>query len=166
MSANLNYVRQQGFKQATPPACEYLYPALMWQPRVAGVLVALGVLAESGWYFVALSAVFWFSVLFPRLNPFDAIYDRLVLKRIGHAAVGPAPAPRRFSMGMAATFMLVVGLSILGGQPALAWTFEVILLFAIGLMIFGRFCIGSYLYHHLSGQRLFANKTLPWRSSQ
>jgi hypothetical protein len=162
MGANLNFVRQQGFKDTTIAACEYQYPALMWQPRVMAILVLLGILLESGWYFLALSAILWWSVLLPRLNPFDAIYDHLVLKRKGHAVIGPAPAPRRFSQGMAATFLLAIGLSMILGRPALAWAFQVILLFALALLIFGRFCLGSFIYLLLSGQRAFANKTLPW----
>jgi len=166
MGANLNYVRQQGFRDTTTAACEYQLPALMWQPRVTAILVLLGLLLESGWFFIVLSAIFWWCVLFPRLNPFDAIYDHLVLKRKGHAPIGPAPAPRRFTQAMAGTFMLAIGLCLVSGRPALAWTLQVILLLALGALIFGRFCSGSYLYHHLVGQRVFANKTLPWRSSE
>lgn len=161
MGANLNFVRSQGF-ETNVPSCEYQYPALMWQPRVIGILTLLGLLLESGWYFIALGALLWWNVLLPRLNPFDAIYDHFILKRKGHAAIGPAPAPRRFSQAAAGTFMLAIGLSLLKGQPQLAWTFEVILLIFIALLVFGRFCAASYLYHHLVGKRAFANKTLPW----
>jgi hypothetical protein len=161
MGANLNFVRQQGF-ETNPPACEYQYPALMWQPRVIFILVALGVLLESGWYFIALAALLFWNALFPRLNPFDAVYDFFVLKRKGHAAIGPAPAPRRFSQGMAGTFMLVIGLLMLMGSYRLAWAFEVILLVFVAFLVFGRFCFGSYVYHHLVGKRAFANRTLPW----
>jgi hypothetical protein len=136
----------------------------MWQPRVIAILVLLGLLLESGWYFLVLSGILWWSAMLPRLNPFDAIYDYFVLKRIGHAVIGPAPAPRRFSQGMAATFLLAIGLSMILGHPALAWAFEVILLVALALLIFGRFCLGSYIYLLLSAQRAFARKTLPWAS--
>jgi hypothetical protein len=36
MSTELNFVRQQGFRDASPAACDYQYPALMWQPRAIG----------------------------------------------------------------------------------------------------------------------------------
>jgi len=162
MGANLNFVRQQGFRNTTIAACEYEYPALMWQPRVTMLLVLLGVLLESGGYFLVLSAILWWNVMVARLNLFDAIYDRLVLKRKGHAAIGPAPAPRRFAQGMAAALMLAIGLSMILGHPALAWTFQVILVLALTLLVFGRFCLGSYIYLLLSGQRAYANKTVPW----
>jgi hypothetical protein len=37
MTAELNFVRQQGLRDATPQSCVYQYPALMWQPRAIGV---------------------------------------------------------------------------------------------------------------------------------
>lgn len=165
MGANLNFVRAQGF-ETNIPACEYQYPALMWQPRMIGILTMLGVLLESGEYFIALAALLWWNALLPRLNPFDAIYDQFILKRKGHAAIGPAPAPRRFSQAVAGAFMLAIGLSLRFGSPALAWAFEIILLIFIAALVFGRFCAASFLYYHLAGKRAFANKTLPWvRSS-
>jgi hypothetical protein len=165
MGANLNFVRSQGF-ETNVPACEYQFPALMWQPRMIGILTLLGVLLESGWYFIVLGAILWWNALVPRLNPFDAIYDHFVLKRKGHAAIGPAPAPRRFSQAIAGAFMLAIGLSLRFGSPALAWTFEVILMIFIAALVFGRFCAGSFLWYHLVGKRAFARKTLPWvRSS-
>ena len=161
MGANLNFVRGQGF-DTNIPSCEYQYPALMWQPRMIGILTLLGVLLESGWYFISLAALLWWNALLPRLNPFDAIYDHFVLKRIGHAVIGPAPAPRRFSQAVAGAFMLAIGISLLFNSPALAWAFEVTLLLFIAALVFGRFCAASYLYYHLIGKRAFANKNLPW----
>ncbi len=161
MGANLNFVRAQGFA-SNVPACEYQYPALMWQPRMIGILTMLGVLIESDWYFIALAALLWWNAFVPRLNPFDAIYDHFVLKRKGHAAIGPAPAPRRFSQAIAGAFMLAIGFSLRAGNLTLAWAVEVTLLIFIAALVFGRFCAASYLYYHLIGKRRFANKTLPW----
>jgi hypothetical protein len=166
LRANLNFVRQQGFKDTTPAQCELRFPALMWQPRVVGVLVLLGLLFESGWYFLALSAILWWSALLPQFNPFDAVYYRLVLKRRGLPPIGPAPAPRRFSQGMAATFLLAIGVSMIAGNATLAWTFEVLLLIALALLILGRFCVGSFLYHLFSGQWALARRTLPWSHAE
>jgi hypothetical protein len=44
----------------------------------------------------------------------------------------------------------------------LAYTFEGLLLAALGALIVGRFCLGSYLFLLLTGQSGFANRTLPW----
>jgi len=161
-TANLNFVRQQGLKEANAQSCDLAYPALMWQPRAIFVLAVLGLLLESGWYFVALGAILWWNAIVPGLNPFDAIYNRLVLKRKGLSPVGPARAPRRFSQGMAGTIMLVIGLALLRGNFGLAWAMQGILFLALALLVFGRFCLGSYLFHLFTGQRGYANRTLPW----
>jgi len=82
MTAELNFVRQQGFRDAAPQSCGYQYPALMWQPRAIGTLVLIGLalqaFVQAGPYFLALSALLWWNVALPRLNPFDALYNALV----------------------------------------------------------------------------------------
>jgi hypothetical protein len=45
------------------------------------------------------------------------------------------------------------------------WGLEALLLAALGALIFGRFCLGSYLFLLLTGQVEFANRTLPWAST-
>jgi len=63
---------------------------------------------------------------------------------------------------MAATFMLMIGVALLAGWNTLAWILEAILLVALGALIFGAFCLGSYVFHLLSGNGAFARRTLPW----
>ena len=46
----------------------HLYSALMFQPRIIGGLVALGIVLQTPWLFLALSAVLWWSALVPTLN--------------------------------------------------------------------------------------------------
>ncbi len=166
MTPELNFVRQQGLKNATPQSCGTLYPALMWQPRIIGMIV-LGALLFQAWpVFLGLWVLLWWSAAVPALNPFDALYNRLVAKPKGRPEAGPAPVPRRFSQAMAGTFMLAIGLSLYSGRPALAWMFEGLLAAAVVALVFGRFCLGSYLYHLFTGQRHFANATLPWRDHE
>ena len=76
--------------------------------------------------------------------------------------LGSAPGPRRFAQAMAGTFMLAIGASLLLGWNILAWVIEALLLVALGALIFGRFCLGSYLYLLLTGEVDYANRTLPW----
>ena len=162
MTKQRNFVRQQGFRDASPEASSYQYPALMWQPRAIGILVLVGLVFQVSFYFLALSTLLWWNVIFPSLNPFDALYNRLVAKPKGVPRLGLAPAPRRFAQAMAGTFMLGIGLSLLSGLYPLAWALEALLLGALGALIFGRFCLGSYLFLLITGQADFANQTVPW----
>lgn len=162
-----NFVLQQGFKDATAQSCVSKYPALMWQPRLIGILVVIGVLLQDGRYFLVLSAILWWSALLPPLNPFDALFNRLVARPKNLSPLTPAPGPRRFAQGMAGTFMLAIGWSLLSGRHVLAWILEGALVVALVLLLFGRFCVGSYVFLLLTGQGKWANRTLPWsRTSQ
>lgn len=165
-SARLNFVRQQGFKDAGPSACESQFPALMFQPKVLGALVLIGLISKSGVLFVILSAVLWWNVLNPALNPFDALYNRLVAKPKGLALLTPAPAPRRFAQGMAASFMVSIGVFLLVGWHTAAIILEVFLVVALSALLFGKFCLGSYIYHLIRGDAAFARRTLPWTRAE
>lgn len=162
MKAEVNFVRQQGFRDASTAACTYQYPALMWQPRAIGILVLVGLLFQSWKYFIALSALLFWNATLPDLNPFDALYNYVVAKPKGLPHLGPAPGPRRFAQALAGTFMLAIGSFLLLGWNTLAWASEGLLLLALGALIFGRFCLGSYLFLLLTGDAGFANRTLPW----
>ena len=56
----------------------------------------------------------------------------------------------------------MIGLFLLFGWSILAWALEALLLAALGALIFGRFCLGSYFFLLLTGRVGFANRTLPW----
>jgi hypothetical protein len=43
-----------------------------------------------------------------------------------------------------------------------AIVFQLLFLAAIGALVFGGFCLGSYVFHLLRGRKVFANRTLPW----
>ncbi len=159
-SSKLNFVRQQGFRNASSEGSQY--SALMWQPRAIGVLVLIGLVLQSWLYFLSLSALLWWNVVFPALNPFDAIYNQFVARRKGLPRLTPAPAPRRFAQGMAGTFMLVIAVSLFLGWNLLAWVVEALLAIALAALIFGRFCLGSYVFLLLTGQSGFAKRSLPW----
>jgi hypothetical protein len=74
----------------------------------------------------------------------------------------PAPAPRRFAQGMAAAFNLAAALALVQGAVVLAWVLQALLVVAFSALLFGRFCLGAYVYHLLRGRVAFANSTLPW----
>ncbi len=124
--------------------------------------MVVGAMLQAWPLFLILSAVLWWSALIPTRNPFDALYNRFVVKPKGLPLLTPAPGPRRFAQGMAATFMLVIGLSLAMGWQGLALTFESLLAVALAALIFGKFCLGSYVFLLLRGDAAFANRTLPW----
>lgn len=162
MSAELNFVRQQGWQDASTTSCAYQYPALMWQPRVIGVLVLIGLILQPWAYFLALWLLLWWNAVLPRLNPFDALYNALVARPKGRPPLQSAPGPRRFAQAMAGTFMLGIGLSLYMDLHVLAWVLEGFLAVALIALILGRFCLGSYLFLVFTGRGEVARRTVPW----
>ena len=166
MTAELNFVRQQGFREASAGSCAYQFPALMWQPRIIEALVLVGVLVQSWVYFLVLWVLLWWNAAVPRANPFDILYNVVVARPRNLPPLGPAPSPRRFAQFMAGSFMLAIGVALWSGSRGLAWSLEAVLLAALGALILGRFCLGSYVFHLVRGQKGFANRTLPWSRTE
>lgn len=164
-SAELNFVRQQGFRDARAEGCQHQYSSLLFQPRVIGVLVLVGLILQAWPLFLAVSMVLWWNVVFPQWNLFDALYNRFVAGPRKLPRLTPAPAPRRFAQGMAATFMLGIGLSPAFQWQVATWVLGALLVIALVALNFGKFCLGSYVYHLLRGETGFANRTLPWARS-
>ncbi len=164
--ARLNFVTQQGFPDTSPTGCGSQYSALMWQPRVISCIVVVGLIFQLWPLFLALSAVLWWNVVLPRLNPFDYLYNRFVASPQALSRLTPAPAPRRFAQGMAASFMLGIGATLALGWSVTAYVLEALLVVALSALMFVRFCLGSYIFHLLTGQLRFANRTLPWAKPQ
>lgn len=160
--AKQHFVEQQGFGKMEGAECEHRFAALMLQPRIVGVLVAIGLVLQSGWYFLALSALIWWNVFAAGLNPFDAIYNAMIARPRGYPTLGPAPAARRFAQGMAASFLLGIGLALVAEAWVLAWILEGFLAVAMLALLTARLCLGSYIFHLLAGHASFANRTLPW----
>jgi hypothetical protein len=145
--SRLGFIHQQGF---SPTHGRYApYEAMMFQPRAVLVLLVLGTLIQNPWWFVTLSAVLWWCALVPAYNIFDAIY-RVVADRQGLARIGPAPAPRRFAQGLAATIAIVIAAALFSGAEKTAWLFETLLIAAALSVVVLRFCVGSYVYHLLT----------------
>jgi hypothetical protein len=163
-----NFMKQQGFASEPPDACDMHFEGLYFQPRivfpaviVATLLQLVSVPLSAGLHFL-LSAVLWWNTLLPALNPFELAYNRWVARPKGRLELVPAPGPRRMAQGMAAAFNLGAGLALLYGMAPLAWVLQVMLVVAFSALLFGRFCLGAYVYHLLKGRVAFANSTLPW----
>lgn len=157
-----NFILQQGFDEPRPVSCAPQFAALTFQPKLVTVALVLGILFQSPWIFLALSAALWVGALLPRLNPFEAAYRAAV----GAYPFTPAPAPRRFSNGMAATFSLAIGACLYGNLRLTAYVMEAFFLAAVIALSFGRLCLGSFIFHLLSGRAGFALRTLPWKKGR
>lgn len=160
-----NFMRQQGFPEESDQVCDMHFSGLYFQPRIMGSLVVVAILLRSPITFFILSAILWWNVLVPQWNPFERIYNRFLARPSGRPELAPAPMPRRFAQGMAAAFMLVAAIALQQGWTMTAWVFEAFLVVAFAALLFGKFCLGAYVYHVLRGQWTFANATLPWARS-
>lgn len=163
-SVKRNFILQQGFEGPAPAVCPLQYSALLFQPRIVFIWVVAGILFQSPVVFAALCAVLWWSALFPKLNPFDALYNRTVGSRSGAVRLSPAPVPRRVAQAMAGAFALTSALLIHAGFSLAAHVVEAIFLAAVLALTIGGFCLGSFVYHVLRGHGTFARQTLPWAS--
>jgi hypothetical protein len=157
-----NFILQQGFGDPPAASCSLQYSALLFQPRIVGLVVLVAVLLQDPRVFLGFSAVLWWSALVPRLNPFEALYNRTLARRPGGFALEPAPGPRRFAQGMAAAFLLAIGIALMLRWTLTAIVLEGFLIVAIAALVFGGFCLGSFVFHLLRGRAALALRTLPW----
>ena len=163
-----NFMRQQGFGEEPLDACDMHFEGLYVQPRIVFPTVIVAILlqlasipASAGLHF-AISALLWWNTVLPALNPFELAYNRWVARPNGRLELVPAPGPRRMAQGMAAAFNLGAGLALVFGMRPLAWVLQAMLVGAFSALLFGRFCLGAYVFHLLKGRVAFANSTLPW----
>ena len=145
--SELEFIRQLGVQDTA--ADHRLYAAHMFQPRVVGSVLALGVLQQSPWPFVLLSLALGWSALVPTRNPFDAVYNRVIARPRRFPPLGPAPLPKRFAAGMAGALMLGIGVALLLDSRPTAWALQGIAAAAVLAVVVGRFCEGAAMYHLL-----------------
>ena len=156
-----NFVLQQGL-ETSPQACEVQYGALRFQPWLVMAAIVVGIVLQSTGLFLALSAVLGWSALLPRWNPFDLLYNRTIGRRPDRFTLPPAPGPRRFAQGLAGALALAIGVSLSFEWRVVAYSLEAFLATAVAALAFGRFCLGSFVFHLLRGRSSFARRTLPW----
>jgi Domain of unknown function (DUF4395) len=158
-----SFVRGQGFLDVDEASSAGWYKALMFQAKVIGVAVAAGIAIQRAEWFLALSAILWWNALLPALNPFDALYNAMIAVPPRTPCLEPAPAPRRFAQGMVATFVLVIGISLLQGWSTIAWIAEALIVVALLDLFLRRFCLGSAVFNliHRSNTSASAEETRP-----
>ena len=159
--AKRNFILQQGLNEPAADTCPLQYSALLFQPRLIGVWVAVSVIFQAPSLFFALAAVLWWSALIPRLNPFDALYNWTLARRSGTSLIA-APTPRRFAQFLAGAFAMTIAILLTLGWRFAAFVLEGFLILAIAALVLGRFCLGSFVFHLVRGSGDFARRTLPW----
>jgi hypothetical protein len=158
----INFMRQQGFPEEPDAARRSHFNGLLFQPMIVFPTVLVAIVLQSAWLHLALSALLFWNTLVPARNPFERAWSRWVRRPRGQAPLPPAPGPRRLAQGLAATFNLTASLGLLLGSAPVAWISEAMLVVGFSLLLFGRFCLGAYIYYLLKGEVKFANATLPW----
>ncbi len=161
-----NFILQMGFGAPAPAVLPRQYSALTFQPRIVLVSVVAGILLQSQAVFAALGALLVWSALFPKLNPFSALYNLTFGGRRGAFRLGAAPAPRRGAETMAGTFALATALLIHAGFDLAAYVLQAIFLSASLAVEIGGFCFGTFAYHVRHGNVKFALATLPWAKNE
>jgi hypothetical protein len=159
--AKRNFILQQGLCEPAAGTCPLQYSALLFQPRLVSLWVVAATILQAPLLFFALGAALWWSALAPRLNPFDALYNR-TLGRQRSTTLTPAPRPRRFAQFLAGSFAAAIGVLLTLGWRMSALALEGFLIVAVGALVFGGFCLGSVVFHVLTGRAEFAKRTLPW----
>ena len=157
-----NFILQQGFEEPAPTICRVQYSALVFQPKIVLIGIVAGILFQSQTAFAVLCALLWWSALFPKLNPFRALYNRTLGSRPGAFRLDPSPAPRRAAETEAGTIALASALLIYAGISLAAYVVEAVFLAAGLALALGGFCFGSFVYHLFRGNWRFALQTLPW----
>jgi uncharacterized protein DUF4395 len=157
-----NFMKQQGFAEEPADACQMRFGALYFQPRIVFPLVLVAIVLQSVALFLLLALVLAWNVALPRLNPFERAFNLWLAGRRGGLLLTPAPGPRRFAQGMAAAMMLGTAIALRAGMSSAGWALEGLLVIAFAALLFGRFCLGAYVFHLLRGEVAFANSTLPW----
>lgn len=160
--AKYKFMQQQGFPQETAEATNSHFNALLFQPIIVGTSMLIGIITQSATIFFFFSGLLWINTIFPKANSFERLYDISIGKIRGQRKLDPAPPPRRFMQGMAASLMLLSGLTIITGLAVISYITQAFIAIAFSLLLFGKFCVGAYIFHILKGNSQFANQTCPW----
>ncbi len=161
-TAKYKFIQQQGFDNDTEATAETHYNALLFQPIIVGSMMAIAILTQSATIFLIFGLILWINTLLPSLNIFEIIYNSTFRLMRNEPRLEPAPKPRRFMQGMAGTLMLGAGFTLLLGVSGLSYLFQGFIAVAFAALLFGKFCVGAFIYHYVTGNAKFANATCPW----
>ena len=155
-----NFIVQQGFPEPAAETYNRQYSALLFQPRLLGVAFVVASVLQVPAIFLALGVLLWWCVALPRLNPFNALYNRALAPTSG-ITLTASPPPRRFSQFLGGSFCLAIAASLTLGFHLTAVVLEAFLMGGTATMLAG-FCVGTFVFHVLRGHADIAWNTLPW----
>lgn len=158
-----NFIMQQGFPEPSAETRDGQYSAILFQPRLLGLVFLVGSALQRPTLFAAFGAILWFCVAVPRFNPFNAMYNRALAPFTG-ISLTPSPAPRRFSQFLGGAFCFAIAASLTVGFRTTAVVLEGFLMAGTVTMLAG-FCVGTFVFHLLRGHVGFAMRTLPWATA-
>lgn len=161
-SSEFKFLQQQGYTEATEDTSKRHYNALLFQPTIVGSFMALAILFQSSTLFFIFGVILWFNTLLPQFNIFEMIYNSTLRLMRNEPRLGSAPMPRRFMQGMAGTLMLLASFTLSTGLATVSYVIQAFIAVAFSALLFGKFCLGAYIYHLINGNAKFANATCPW----
>ncbi len=93
-------------------------------------------------------------------HPFDAIYNYGIRSVTGTQALPPNAAPTRFACGLASVWLVAMIVAFEGGAAWLGYALGVGIVSVAALVTFTHFCIPSFIYQTVFGDRSLARKAL------
>lgn len=132
------------------PQSRRLSAALRLTPAVCATMAVAGLLLASPVLFAVLTVLGAVGATFQGGNLIDRLYNA-ALGRRGPQALPPAPAPRRFSCAIAATFSAVAGVGFFLGIASMGYLFGAFVLLGSGLAASTHWCLGGWIYGRLFG---------------
>lgn len=142
----------QGFLGLDDDALAEVGPWLRWSPAWCTAFMAAGTALASPGILWGLAVTAAAGVILPS-HPFDYVYNHAVRRLTGTRPLPPNGAPRKFTCGLAATWLGATGLAFALGASTVGYVLGGSLTAAALLVSVTHFCIPSVVYGALFGQR-------------
>ena len=142
-----SFLTIQGFA-CDVPTFGPVAPWLRWTPTLSTVFILLGTILREPYILWAFAVIAFVGAA--GWNAFDALFNYGVRFILRLPRLPSNPAPRRFAMGLAATWAAVTGMLFAAGWTLTGLVAGILLLIAAVTVSTMQFCIGSWLYRLLN----------------
>ena len=136
----------QGFA-CDVPAFGPIAPWLRWTPMLSTIFILLGTILREPYILWAFAVIAFVGAA--GWNLFDALFNYGVRFVLRLPRLPPNPAPRRFAMGLAATWAAVTGVLFATGWIRTGLVAGILLLIAAVTVASTQFCFGSLVWRLL-----------------